>query len=848
MIRPESFTVSRETFASQRKQILLSAIERLAPHVKDALTRVGLPSWHRPAVAAATDIFDETARAEVDEWNQVIDDMRDLFQHHLGEALEKTKRVAPEQLDAQANRLTQWIAAMAVNAGTEAATTSDPDTNVGLEWVSMQDPDVRHTHQDVDGQVVPTGQPFTVAGEELMYPGQPVGDPSVWINCRCVAQPTMLTELAGKTITAAADPEEVFTTATIMALPAGDDPINAVSSEEFPHVTLLFLGEASAFDPEPIKAVIAAVADAAGAPVTDAVNGTATLGDGQADVLLLDAAHLADIRGAILGDDAVRAVHDGVEQFPTWIPHLTVGWPENPRLADPAQTEIRFDRLALWYGGDKSAIYHLGGNNVAEKHPDIAEGEKPPAGTKETALPEKFKAKLLEQYAGTELATTDGRPSDAPAEMPEKEIPLAEGENLRPWHGVLAPEGAASGDSRQFAAMALTTRDLPLPLKAMFTDDEGHKGSVVVGRIDRVWREAGLIKAEGVWDISAEAERAMGMIDRKMWRGVSVDLDAAEGEMVEAAEEGGREAIEFTKGRISSATLCAIPAFAEAFVRNGSWTEFANEPLPTGNMVPIPDAPEGALVASGATLVDVSRETLPVEAFVNPQFTELTPLTITEDGRVFGHIAGWETCHIGYEVCTTAPPSMTDYAYFLTGQAFTDAGPVAVGQITLGGGHADGGFGLRAAVAHYDNTGSAVADVTCGEDEHGIWFAGVLRDDLTSKQIRELAAAGLSGDWRTVRVGGQESYEMVAALAVNVGGFPIPRPRFAVEGKRQLSLVAAGIVMRPAHLDDDAAFAAQMERYIKSKERRERVAAMRAEVRAEFVAKIKKEMLTVGGK
>ena len=200
-------------------------------------------------------------------------------------------------------------------------------------------------------------------------------------------------------------------------------------------------------------------------------------------------------------------------------------------------------------------------------------------------------------------------------------------------------------------------------------------------------------------------------------------------------------------------------------------------------------------------------EVLDGRYFKNPELVGPTPFTVTEDGRVYGHVATWDTCHIGLPIgeeegeCTTAPHSSTNYAFFLTGEVQTDLGPVAVGQITLGGGHADGRARLRAAVSHYDSTSTAVADVTAGEDEHGIWVAGVLRPNVTDEQVHALRAAAISGDWRQVRPG-QDEMELIAALAVNVPGFPIPRPSMLVaSGGEQLSLVAAAI---PLHDGQDS--------------------------------------------
>ena len=758
------FTVSRETFAASRRGLMQDSIDRLEPHIAEALTRVGLPSWQLAVVDAALDVFDETARAEIDAWGPVIDDMRDLFAHQLGEALKNTKQVPAEQRAKQAATITAWVAAMAVNAGTEAATTSDPSTSVGLEWVTMHDGDVRSSHAEVDGQTVPTGHEFDVAGVKLAYPGQPVGDPSVWINCRCTVRPTMLTEASADTLTAAAIPDagdevvkDGFTTAIIAALPAADDPISAASSEaDGAHATLLFLGDTANLDEAALKAALEEfITGGQVGIITEQVNGRAVLGKDAADVVLFDAANLVFIRNGLLtNSQVITDAYEAVDQFPTWLPHVTLGYPETPAAGEYANEAITFDRLALWFGESRTE-YPLG-----------------------EAMPEK------QDQPAPEFAA-DAAPAPAPI---KEDKPMPQGSDLRPWHGVLAPEAAPSGDRRGFAAKSLTTRDLPLPLKAQFIDDEGHKGSVVVGRIDEVYRDGGLIRSSGVWDNSPEADKAYAMIEGKMWRGVSVDLDAVDGEMVEAADGSG-PSLELSEGRVCSATLCAIPAFAEAFVRNGTWADFANEPLPTGAKNPIPDWPnqqEEALTASAAVA--------PVSAdyFRNPMLTEPTPVTLGEDGLVFGHLAEWGTCHIGYEVCTTAPHSETDYAFFLTGQVFTDAGPVAVGQLTVGGGHADGRLGVRAAMAHYDNVASAVADITVGEDEHGVWFSGRIRPWASEEDVFKMLAAGPSGDWRRVTARGRSSQELVAAHSVNVQGFPIPRTRFSVEHGEQTSLVAAG--------------------------------------------------------
>ena len=210
---------------------------------------------------------------------------------------------------------------------------------------------------------------------------------------------------------------------------------------------------------------------------------------------------------------------------------------------------------------------------------------------------------------------------------------------------------------------------------------------------------------------------------------------------------------------------------------------------------------EGEVTAAAVSLVAGGGWCAPSEWFEDPKFDGLTPLTVTDDGRVFGHLAGWGTCHVGFEdVCVAPPRSASNYAYFLTGEVETTTGPVPCGNITIGGGHAGRTLRPKAAIDHYDSTSSVVANVTCGEDDHGIWVAGCLRPDCDDETKAALRACPLSGDWR--RIGGE--MEMIAALSVPVQGFPVPR--VGVKNGVQVGLVAAGMVQQQeteVHLNVD---------------------------------------------
>lgn len=193
----------------------------------------------------------------------------------------------------------------------------------------------------------------------------------------------------------------------------------------------------------------------------------------------------------------------------------------------------------------------------------------------------------------------------------------------------------------------------------------------------------------------------------------------------------------------------------------------------------------------------------PDEAFDDPGFDGPTPthLVASADGRwqLFrGHAALSGTCHVSFPGACVTPPHEDYHAYYRLGEVVTASGArVPVGTVTLGTGHAPSfGTSPQAAMEHYDDTGTGVAIVASGTDAYGIWVAGVVKPGTPAGRVTELAAAKLSGDWR--RIGGQ--LRLVAMLAVNVPGFPVPRVRAHVVDGRQLSLVASGLVPDAAAL------------------------------------------------
>lgn len=359
---------------------------------------------------------------------------------------------------------------------------------------------------------------------------------------------------------------------------------------------------------------------------------------------------------------------------------------------------------------------------------------------------------------------------------------------------LLLPTAMESGDGRILLKDSLTLRDLPIPLLWQPQTGSGHDGSWIVGRIDSCdITEKGLENARGVFDTGPYGREAQRLVQHKFLRGVSADLDQfkdIDEEMLGAlTEKTGKDLSDkliIEKARGMAATLVAKPAFMECTIRIVDPTE--EEPLVDGlheSDVDYQDDSEGLVASLIASVIPV---TPPKDWFSRPVLNGPTPLTVEEDGRVFGHIATWSQDHIGYGNRRVKPPrNRSGYKYFHTGVVRTSEGKdVAVGQLTLAGGHADMSYGAESAQRHYDDTGSAVADIHVGEDAFGIWVAGALRPGVTPEQIRVLRASAPSGDWRPLG----NKLELVAICQVNVPGFPTVRSMVA--GGQIQALVAAG--------------------------------------------------------
>lgn len=370
----------------------------------------------------------------------------------------------------------------------------------------------------------------------------------------------------------------------------------------------------------------------------------------------------------------------------------------------------------------------------------------------------------------------------------------------RTWRAVLARMGTPTGDGRILDPAGAASRDLPLPLSWQQMSGDGHGGSQIVARIESLSFDNGMVTAAGTMLDSAPYE-----VYEQIEAGVigpSVDLDDLEYVMDES-----NDLLVLTKWRVAGATLVSIPAFAEVSI---TLDPEPVQPLDTdagiaerdaaAGRLPRPMTPEeGAMIgesffngqslaafAASAEVQERPTSLPPLDWFMKPDLERLTPLTVSDTGRVFGHIAGWGSCHVGLPGCVTPPPSYSNYSYFLqSSQPLADGTEIPVGTLVAGPRHADAQLAFHAATQHYDDPSAAVARVTAGEDEFGIWVAGWVLPTATEQARATFLSSPVSGDWR--RVGG--NLELIAVCSVNSAGFPIPNARVAFSNGAQRTLI-----------------------------------------------------------
>jgi 2'-5' RNA ligase len=551
----------------------------------------------------------------------------------------------------------------------------------------------------------------------------------------------------------------------------GGDPVREM------HCTLAYLGEdLTGLDSKVLDGLREQVQRLAArtTPITTRVLGAAVWNrdggpDGDTDpatvtqltgTLELHQAHLraCDVARETLGSALFPSQHQ------PYVPHVTAGYGLPETVLPTAKGEHTFSTLRL---------------AVADKTYDYPLSQQ---------LDSSYTAKGTQEMAD---ATT--------VQEGEPEVTIKDGKLDLHWP-CLVIEGMRTGDGRFIPYGKLGARGLPLPVAGQVTNDEGHKGAEVFGKITKLERHEGptvISKETGkpfpegtaVWEAWGEgnADSKPGQLAADEYlTGNSADIADA---TVEEELADGRPQANLVGGKIGGTTLVPIPAFADGFVEVNGKAAVRKPALE-------------AVAASAWTVMDpepppvtasADRELPPLAWFTDPQLPELTPLT--RDGQhVYGHIADWNRPHISYGGRQVfAERSRADYRFFNTGayQAVDEAGnekTVAVGRLTIGGGHANTALDHKTAVRLYDDEATAWAYVQAGEDQFGIWVNGVIKDGVDDLTVRKALAHPASGDWRPI----DGHLELVAAHCVNTAGIPVVRARVA--SGRVVALVAAGYV------------------------------------------------------
>lgn len=770
------FTADVETFAAQRRRALEEGFDALAPAVEEALRVFGVEEWFIPILDAATLVWNQTQDTEGSDVR-----VTSAFLSALTASLEQTSAPSDPPDEVQVRRIANWVAVYAINASTMAAANAVEGEFVLLEWVTMEDEGVRALHVPLNGVQVPLGERFTVGESELLYPGEPIGPPEVWINCRCLARPVVGEEMSAQTF--AVDPDEDLEDAPMIE-----------TDEDF------------GFDVMPVHGVLAPINVKSG------------------DSRTLTELSWAEPPLALRWVKQDVGYHDGAVRVGT-ITNIyqdgdLIRWSGNM-----LQTPEADEAINLMVEGPMGLSVDLDSTAMEVDEELMEPGEMP-----DMKVSGRIRAAtLVDIPAFVEAYAVLG---------PEDMDPMVEEEALV----ACAPCMAKELDEHYAALVDFAISEAKWDGSASRFEDDEWKRSCVVDR-GAEFETAKERYAVPILEPNGDLNRAA--VHNAAARINQVDapdaaITAGERKLVAAYRRLDEEPPEsltaaafapgtkdgpgwithpvptqrirnyWTRGAGAAKIRWGVPGDfnrcrtqLRKYIANPQWLAgtCANLHFVALGVWPGRESTrnvEGSLMASAFTIYEETN-VLPAEWFVDPELKMPTPVTVTREGRVFGHIAQWGVCHVGLglsigidDTCTEAPHSPTNYAYYRTGVVDTDQGEIPVGNLTMGIGHAPDKASARATIAHYDNVNAVVADVVTGEDEFGIWFSGAMRPNLTDDQIRAFKGATLSGDWRMI--GGE--LELVAALAVNVPGFGIPRLSLAASGGRQTALVAAGIVRR----------------------------------------------------
>lgn len=697
-------------FAAQRAERLDRADRELEPLVVRALERYGNgeADWHDELTQAAGQLWLEHFEAEAP--GRPFQRPYDRFRGNVAESLERTRQPEGEVDEAQIERVTNWLSTYAVNAGTVAGAYGR-----GIRykrWTTMHDAAVRDIHVPLDGQVAPIGGTFDVAGSKLGYPGEPIGPPEVWINCRCLAMPAARTGETMSVRTYTVGPDEQIELDNPSIIPSDDAFATTVDETD----------------------IAVEVADEDELPVDE-------LEEGEELITEIPVHGVAAIEGKPTGDG--RSFDRDAVSFGA--------------LPQPLGYEFESS-----HGGDNSRVAFIGrideywkvdkGDYVEVRWRGVVHPDKEHAGEAIDGIIDGSRGGL--SIIADEMALN--------VEATQAAYDAAEGEGKQPvQHLSLAR-------IRRFDMVPTGAyQEAYIALGGAFEDelDEDERAALAAcGCL-----EPAEVDAEA---LTAAASFAPGTKDGPGWITHPIPTQRIRNYWVRgkgAAKIRWGVGGDFNRCRMQLAKYVQNPEWLAGLCANMHYEALGIWPAQHAGH----SARSGAPLALAASAT--ARTVFPAEGFEEVPTSGAIPMRIDpETRRIWGYVAQWGSCHLGIQgMCQQAPFSKNDYAFFLKGIVDTDKGEQRVGVITYGIGHASDRMRAAAATAHYDKTDAIRAYINVGENAYGIWYSGYLDPDVTDEQIAKMRAIGaVSGDWRSY-TGRPEDMELIGLVVVNTPAFAL---------------------------------------------------------------------------
>lgn len=158
---------------------------RRKPYKKDAAGEIDrliqmwiaeAAAWKVQKITSTTRLLIQRAIEVADQQNLTLPQRAKLIQQRSGGLISRSRARTIARTEAHAASMSSSLI---------VAEQVVPDAK--KVWVASLDARTRDTHDDADGQVRDTREPFNINGVPLMYPGdQGPNAPAETINCRCV--------------------------------------------------------------------------------------------------------------------------------------------------------------------------------------------------------------------------------------------------------------------------------------------------------------------------------------------------------------------------------------------------------------------------------------------------------------------------------------------------------------------------------------------------------------------------------------------------------------------------------------------------------------------------------------